>query len=311
MAADERLIIRFDDLGVGDVALVGGKNSSLGELRVGLGGSGVRVPDGFAVTAEAYRRLVAANDLAPVIEQGIAELRADPTALPRVGAMIRSHFLAATIPDEVRDARWRWPTPGWCRRRECPSRSPSAPVPRPRTCRRPASPVSTRATSTSAGKPPCCRPASTACRRCSPTGPSPTGRSNDFDHRRVALSVGVQRMVRSDVGAAGVMFTLDTESGFDGVVLIDAAWGLGEAVVKGEVDPDRYRVFKTLLDDGDGAAPILSVRRGAKTVKIVYASPAGVRRATSPSCWSTPPRRSGRPPCSTTTTSCCWRGGPS
>ncbi len=104
MAADERLIIRFDDLGVGDVALVGGKNSSLGELRVGLGGSGVRVPDGFAVTAEAYRRLVAANDLAPVIEQGINELRADPTALPRVGAMIRSHFLAATIPDEVRDA---------------------------------------------------------------------------------------------------------------------------------------------------------------------------------------------------------------
>jgi len=104
MAADERLIIRFDDLGVGDVALVGGKNSSLGELRVGLGGRGVRVPDGFAVTAEAYRRLVAANDLGPVIEQAIAELRADPTGLPRVGAMIRSHFLAATVPDEVRDA---------------------------------------------------------------------------------------------------------------------------------------------------------------------------------------------------------------
>ena len=105
---------------------------------------------------------------------------------------------------------------------------------------------------------------------------------NDFDHRRVALSVGVQRMVRSDVGAAGVMFTLDTESGFDGVVLIDAAWGLGEAVVKGEVDPDRYRVFKTLLDDGDGAAPILSVRRGAKTVKIVYTSPVGVAAGDEP-----------------------------
>ena len=243
--------------------------------------SGVRVPDGFAVTAEAYRRLVAANDLAPVIEQGIAELRADPTALPRVGAMIRSRFLAATIPDEVRDAL-AVAYAGLVSEAGVPIT------------------VAVRSSATAEDLP----EASFAGQHESylnVTGEAAvlqayvdcvsslfTDRAiayreeNDFDHRRVALSVGVQRMVRSDVGAAGVMFTLDTESGFDGVVLIDAAWGLGEAVVKGEVDPDRYRVFKTLLDDGDGAAPILSVRRGAKTVKIVYASPVGVASGDEP-----------------------------
>jgi len=89
-----------------------------------------------------------------------------------------------------------------------------------------------------------------------------------FDHRSVALSVGVQRMVRSDVGASGVMFTIDPETGFDGVVLVDAAWGLGEAVVKGEVDTDRFLVAKALLD-APTAMPVFSRRLGKKQVKVV------------------------------------------
>ncbi len=92
-----------------------------------------------------------------------------------------------------------------------------------------------------------------------------------FDHLKVALSVGVQKMVRSDIGGAGVMFSIDTETGFDRVVLIDAAWGLGENVVQGAVDPDAYQVFKPLLDDAH-LVPIIEKKRGEKLQKMIYAA---------------------------------------
>jgi pyruvate, water dikinase len=102
-----------------------------------------------------------------------------------------------------------------------------------------------------------------------------------FDHLKVALSVGVQRMVRSDLGSAGVMFSIDTETGFDKVVLINAAWGLGESVVQGTVDPDEYQVFKPLLSD-PSLSPIVEKQRGGKAAKMVYTSDAAQPTKTVP-----------------------------
>ncbi|RJE16954.1 to pyruvate water dikinase, partial [Aspergillus sclerotialis] len=90
-----------------------------------------------------------------------------------------------------------------------------------------------------------------------------------FDHLKVALSIGVQRMVRSDAAGSGVMFTLDTESGFNKVVLINAAWGLGENIVQGTVNPDEYQVFKPLLTNPD-LVPIIEKKRGEKAMKMIY-----------------------------------------
>ena len=109
---------------------------------------------------------------------------------------------------------------------------------------------------------------------------------------KVALSIGVQRMVRSDLGGAGVMFSIDTETGFDKVVLINAAWGLGENVVQGAVDPDEYQVFKPLLADA-ALTPIIEKKRGDKALKMIYATDGGradaqradlAGRARAPSC---------------------------
>ena len=96
-------------------------------------------------------------------------------------------------------------------------------------------------------------------------------KAKGFDHMKVALSIGVQRMVRSDLGGAGVMFSIDTETGFDKVVLINAAWGLGENVVQGAVDPDEYEVFKPFLSDRT-LSPIIEKKRGDKELKMIYAT---------------------------------------
>ena len=115
-----------------------------------------------------------------------------------------------------------------------------------------------------------------ACRRCFAslfTDRAISYRSaKGFDHIKVALSIGVQRMVRSDLGGSGVMFSIDTETGFDKVVLINAAWGLGENVVQGAVDPDEYRVFKPLLAEPVARARSSRRRRGEKAIKMIYAS---------------------------------------
>ncbi len=136
-----------------------------------------------------------------------------------------------------------------------------------------ASPASRRRFSTCAAKPRC----STACRRCFAslyTDRAISYRDNHgIDQLKVALSVGVQPMVRADRGAAGVMFSIDTETGFPGVVVIDGSWGLGETVVQGSVDPDSYRVFKPLLAD-ERLQPVIERRRGRKQHKLVYGSSA-------------------------------------
>ncbi|WP_181706587.1 phosphoenolpyruvate synthase [Chthonobacter rhizosphaerae] len=261
----------FEDVGRGDVASVGGKNASLGEMVRTLGGRGIRVPAGFATLASAYRAFVEANGLAPVIRDRIAAFEAGDCDLAAAGAAIRAAFLKGAWPaamaDEIRG-----------RYRALSARYGVAETD-----------VAVRSSATAEDLPDAsfagqqesflnirCEDALLdACRRCFASLFTDRAISyriaKGFDHLQIALSIGVQKMVRSDRGGSGVMFSIDTETGFDKVVLIDAAWGLGETVVQGRVDPDGYVVFKPLLDR-EGVAPILEKRLGAKAVKMIYAS---------------------------------------
>jgi pyruvate,water dikinase len=270
MTDDARQILWFEELGKDDVARVGGKNASLGEMVQALAGQGVRVPPGFATTADAYRRFVAANGLETVIARELADLAGGRTSLAEAGQAIRRAFLrgdwpettAAAIAEAYREL---------CRRTGVAELD-----------------VAVRSSATAEDLPDASfagqqesflniRGAAAlldACRRCYAslfTDRAITYRQvKGFDHLKVALSVGVQQMVRADLAGAGVMFSIDTETGFDKVVLINAAWGLGENVVQGAVDPDEYQVFKPLLAE-PGLVPIVEKRLGAKARKMLYA----------------------------------------
>ena len=259
----------FSTLDADDVAIVGGKNASLGEMIRHLAAEGVAVPDGFATTADAYRDLLAAADLTPVLTRELDALHEGRKDLHEVGEAIRRAILHATWPDAVADAiRDAYRTLG-----EGAGEAPIA--------------VAVRSSATAEDLPDASFAGQQetflnvrgegalldACLRC--VASLFTDRAiayrdaQGFDHLEVALSVGVQRMVRSDLAGSGTMFTLDTETGFPDVVMIDAAWGLGETVVQGLVDPDAYEVFTPLLDDA-GTTPIIGKRIGAKERKMVH-----------------------------------------
>ena len=263
-------IFWFDRLGRGDIALVGGKNASLGELTCALSAKGIQVPPGFAIGASAYRRFVEANRIGAAIDRGLAELKAG-APLAEVGADIRRAFLRAPWPSDIAEAV-KGAYAELCARIETPEAG-----------------VAVRSSATAEDLPEAsfagqqesflnvsgAEELLKACRRCLASLFTDRAISyreaQGFDHRKVALSVGVQAMVRSDLSGAGVMFSIDTETGFDRVVLINAAWGLGESVVQGTVDPDEYQVFKPLLENAD-CTPIIEKRRGAKEHKIIYGS---------------------------------------
>jgi len=270
---NDDLIRWFDELGRADTPLVGGKNASLGEMVRELGSSGIRVPDGFATTADAYWRLLDANDLREPIADLIGELH-DGGSLQDVGERIRQLFLDAEFPPELRTAITRaYEELGARLGRDAPD-------------------VAVRSSATAEDLPEASFAGQQesflnitgadalleACRRCYAslfTDRAINYRSDHgFDHLEVALSIGVQEMVRSDLASAGVMFTIDTDSGFPRVALIDAAWGLGESVVAGTVDPDEYMVFKPLLDhagpDQEGVRPVISKTLGEKASKVIY-----------------------------------------
>ena len=268
MAADDELVRWLDEVSSDDVASLGGKNASLGEMIQRLAGQGIRVPEGFATTSTAYWRFVDANGLTEVIRDGVDGLH-DGGSLTEVGASIRKAFEEAAMPpDLVEGIRRTYEL--LCER-----------------VGRDDVDVAVRSSATAEDMPEASfagQQASflnvhgadeviVAVQRCFAslfTDRAIAYREEQgFDHLEVALSAGVQRMVRSDLAAAGVAFTLDTDTGFPDVVGIDASWGLGEAVVAGEVDPDTYVVFKPLLDD-ERLAPIVSRDRGAKECKIVY-----------------------------------------
>ncbi|WP_336711807.1 phosphoenolpyruvate synthase [Arthrobacter sp. USHLN218] len=264
-------IVWFEDTGMADVPLVGGKNASLGEMVRTLAGAGVRVPEGFAVTAQGYREFVRANNMEPQLRGWLERYRSGGVSLSEAGHAVRNLFLAAEFPPHLAAAILQ-------AYRQLSERSGLA---------APAAAVAVRSSATAEDLPDASfagqqetflnvagdQAVLGACRRCFAslfTDRAISYRAiKGFDDLQVALSVGVQRMVRSDVGASGVMFTLDTETGFPDAVVISAAWGLGETVVQGSINPDKYLVYKPLLGR-DGFAPIIERTRGEKERKMVY-----------------------------------------
>ncbi|MGD1934764.1 MAG: phosphoenolpyruvate synthase [Candidatus Phaeomarinobacter sp.] len=263
-------ILWLEEARVTDVPRVGGKNASLGEMIANLSGVGVKVPGGFATTSQAYRYFVAHNGLDDVIREQTGALAESKAELATVGKTIRSAFLKAAMPKDlgkiITDAY-----------RDLGEREGKR---KPDVAVRSSATAEDLPDASFAGQQEsylniCGKDALLEhVRKCYAslfTDRAITYRNNNgFDHLEVALSVGVQRMVRSDTGAAGVMFSIDTETGFPDMVLITGAWGLGEAVVQGIADPDEFMVFKPLLEN-DALSPIVERSLGTKEKKLVYA----------------------------------------
>jgi pyruvate,water dikinase len=265
-----RYVARFADLTLDDLPRVGGKNASLGELVRSLGARGIRVPDGFALTADAFRLHLETAGLDRAIYDELDRLDpADVARLATVARSIRERVAAAPLPAEVA------------------AELASAYADLSREYGEEATDVAVRSSATAEDLPTASfagqqetylnirgaaalEAATRACLASLFTDRAIVYRAqHGFTHRAVALSVGVQKMARSDLGAAGVIFTLDTESGFRDVVLITGAWGLGETIVQGRVRPDEFWVHKPTL--ARGFRPILRREPGEKTVKLVYA----------------------------------------
>ena len=258
----------FRDIGIADIPSVGGKNASLGEMVRELATKGVPVPDGFAVTAAAYWWFLRETGLAARVEELLAGLKTgDINQLQMRGAKIRAAILETEIPPSLREQI--------ASAYHTLSGDAAEPVA-----------VAVRSSATAEDLPDASFAGAQetflnvrgedalleACRRSYAslfTDRAISYRADKgFAHEKVGLSIGVQRMVRSDLGTSGVMFTLDTESGFRDAVLINAAYGLGENIVKGSVTPDEYCVFKTTLRKG--FRPILQKIVGTKEIKMVY-----------------------------------------
>jgi pyruvate, water dikinase len=257
----------FDEIGIGDVPLVGGKNASLGEMHRELGPQGINLAYGFAVTAQAYREFLQSTGLDQEIKRILSGLDCRKVEeLQSRGLAIRHAIMAAELPLELQEAILS------AYRTLCHGDDPLD--------------VAVRSSATAEDLP----DASFAgqqetylnvrgeaalldsCQRCFASLFTDRAISyrvdKGFDHFKVALSIGVQKMVRSDLASSGVMFSLDTESGFRDVVLINAAYGLGENVVQGTVNPDEFMVFKPTLKTG--FRPILQKKLGSKEFKLVY-----------------------------------------
>ncbi|MCW2762252.1 MAG: ppsA, partial [Marmoricola sp.] len=278
MSENEPVNVRaFADIGLSDIEEVGGKNASLGEMVGNLSELGVRVPDGFATTAEAFRRFIGDTGLAERISEKLKGLDTDDTrALAKAGKEIREEVVNQPFPEDleadIRDAYDRL----------VDGRDEVS--------------FAVRSSATAEDLP-----------DASFAGQQETFLNikgiegvmqairevfaslyndraiayrvhHDFDHDAVALSAGVQQMVRSDVGASGVMFTMDTESGFDDAVFITSSYGLGEAVVQGAVNPDEFYVYKPALRDGRPA--VLKRGVGSKATKMVYTEAPEVGKTT-------------------------------
>ncbi|HKK72339.1 MAG TPA: phosphoenolpyruvate synthase, partial [Candidatus Krumholzibacteria bacterium] len=260
----------FEDLSSDDVGSVGGKNANLGDMIQSLKSEGIRVPGGFATTAEAYRAFLDANDLDDRLTDELSELEEDGSNLAEVGAACRRLVGEAEFPDDMRTAirdayrelGERYETDDL----DVAVRSSATAEDLPE-----ASFAGQQETYLNVSGEDAVLAATRDCIASLFTDRAISYRQeNGFDHMKVALSVGVQTMVHSDRAGSGVMFSIDTESGFPDVVVIDAAWGLGETVVQGSVNPDEYRVFKPLLDV-EGLRPIIGKDLGTKKSKMVYA----------------------------------------
>ena len=257
------LVLPLEAVGLEAIAEVGGKNASLGEMIRQLSAQGVRVPGGFATTAAAYRHFIQAGGLQQQLHAILDGLDSHNIAqLQAAGAAARALLLAADLPADLEQAILN------------AYRQLGAPA------------VAVRSSATAEDLPDASfagqqetylnvegeQALLAACRRCFASLFTDRAISyrqiNGFDHFEVALSIGVQRMVRADQACSGVMFSIDTETGFRNAVLLTAAYGLGENVVQGAVNPDEYLIFKPTLEQG--FAPIVSQRLGSKAIRMIY-----------------------------------------
>ena len=267
-ATSAKYIRWFDEVSIRDVPIVGGKNASLGEMYRELEHKGVKVPNGFATTVEAYRHFLMASGLDVQIAQTLADLDTDDIeSLRKKGREIRQAILSTDLPMDLKEVildAYRNLSKGHDHLIDVAVRSSATAEDLPD-----ASFAGQQETYLNVqGE----QALLDACQRCFAslfTDRAISYRTDKgFDQSKVLLSVGVQQMVRADLGSSGVMFSLDTESGFRDAVLINAAYGLGENVVQGAVNPDEYYVFKPTL--ADGHKPILKKAVGSKEFKMVY-----------------------------------------
>ncbi|MCS3628192.1 pyruvate,water dikinase [Salinibacter ruber] len=267
MSPAPTFVRRFDTLTNNDVPLVGGKNASLGEMIGALKDEGIRVPDGFATTADAYWHYLDANELEAEIWAQLAALSAGEQSLAETGAAIRERIRGGTVPNEMANAiraAYHTLSAGYdADAIDVAARSSATAedLPEASFAGQQESFLNVRGD----------KAVLDACTKCFAslfTDRAITYREEQgFDHMEVALSVGLQKMVRAD--KAGVMFTIDTESGFPDNAIINAGWGLGETVVKGSINPDQYTVYKPFLEN-EALTPIVGKTKGDKAKKIVY-----------------------------------------
>lgn len=258
----------FSELGLNDVPLVGGKNASLGEMYRELVPQGVKVPNGFAITAEAYFHLLETHALGEKIREALKDLDThDIDNLRKRGRLVRHLILQAELPEDLENEileAYRQLGNGMAGLLDVAVRSSATAEDLPD-----ASFAGQQETYLNVqGE----QQLIDSCRRCFAslfTDRAISYRQDKgFDHFKIGLSIGVQRMVRSDLAASGVMFSIDTETGFRNVVVIDSAYGLGENVVQGSVNPDQFYVFKPTLKLGH--RPILQKMLGSKEFKLIY-----------------------------------------
>jgi pyruvate,water dikinase len=265
---EKPLLLWFKDCGIRDVPIVGGKNASLGEMIRNLSGKGILVPNGFATTAHAYQHFLRANGLDAKLHELFSGLSVENLQqLRNVGSQARAMILEAHMPDDLAQAI------AMAYAKLCDEYGANTDV-------------AVRSSATAEDLPDASfagqhetflnirgLPALLeACKKCFASIFTDRAfyyrQSHGFEHLRIALSIGIQKMVRSDLACSGVMFSIDTETGFTNTVLINGSYGLGENVVQGSVNPDEYIVFKPTLKQG--FRPILSKTAGTKESKLVY-----------------------------------------
>lgn len=269
MAKSKKYVQWFHEISIRDVPVVGGKNASLGEMTCTLKTKGINVPNGFATTADAYRDFISHNRLEEKIAKILKQSQANPALSKDRGKKIRSLIENGKFPKELS-------TEICASYRKLSKKYQQTTVD-----------VAVRSSATAEDLPSASfagqqetflnvkgdKHLLEACKKCYAslfTDRAITYReAKGFDHLDVALSLGIQKMVRSDCGSSGVMFTIDTETGFRNACVINAAWGLGESVVQGLVTPDEYVVFKPLLESKH-LVPIIDRKLGRKEKKMVY-----------------------------------------
>ncbi|MBI3631122.1 MAG: phosphoenolpyruvate synthase, partial [Candidatus Sungbacteria bacterium] len=265
----DRYVIALDRVRINDIARVGGKNAALGELMRGLGPRGIRVPGGFALTAYAWRDFLSGAGIWPKIEHELAGIKArDIRSLEEHGARIRRMIARSSLPDAIEKeihAAYRALTAGKEKDPYVAVRSSATAEDLPD--------ASFAGQQESflyvSGELPLIRAVKNCFASLFTDRAISYRREKGFAHGAVAMSVGIQRMVRSDRGVSGTLFTLDPETGFRNVAVVQASYGLGETIVQGRIIPDEYIVFKPLLET-KGVQPILARAIGGKKRKTVF-----------------------------------------